>query len=137
MIDALKLFVPTYIIGMLVDFVWLGVVASSLYKNQLGTLLRSTTAFTAGHWFSAALVYVAIVGGSMLFVLPRATSYGTAALYGALFGLITYAIYELTNYALLNGWPLTIVFVDIAWGAALGALTGVVLFACKSHLTSL
>lgn len=134
--DFLKLFVPTYIIGMLVDFVWLGVIAGSLYKNQLGGLLRSTTAFAPGHWLSAALVYVAIVGGSVLFVLPKASSYGTAALYGALFGLVTYAIYELTNYALLVGWPLTIVFVDIAWGGVLGALTGLVLYACKSYFIS-
>lgn len=54
-------------------------------------------------------------------VLPAAEreSARHALVMGALFGLFTYATYELTNLATMEGWPLSIVFVDIAWGAAL------------------
>lgn len=41
---------------------------------------------------------------------------------------MTYATYELTNLATLQGWPLGIVFIDIAWGVV---LTGAV--ACSGY----
>jgi uncharacterized membrane protein len=41
---------------------------------------------------------------------------------GALFGIFTYATYDLTNLATLKNWPLPIVFIDIAWGAVLTGL---------------
>jgi uncharacterized membrane protein len=40
---------------------------------------------------------------------------------GALFGLITYATYDLTNLATLKDWPVKVVVVDMAWGAVLAA----------------
>lgn len=126
--EFIKIFVPTYIIGLLVDFLWIGVVASGFYKSQLAGLLRSTKDFAPGHWVAVALVYVAIVAGIMLFVLPRAATIGQAAGYGALFGLVTYVLYECTNYALLLHWPAKVVFVDVLWGAALGALTATIAY---------
>jgi uncharacterized membrane protein len=41
----------------------------------------------------------------------------------ALFGLFTYATYDLTNLATLKNWPITIVFVDIVWGMVLSMIT--------------
>jgi uncharacterized membrane protein len=130
--DLIKVFVPTFIIGMVIDFIWIGVLAGGFYKTQLAGMIRATKDFTAGHWSAAALVYVAIVGGIMFFVLPRSSSVSQAALYGAIFGLISYAIYELTNYSLLLGWPSKIVFVDIAWGVVLCALLSMVAYQCKA-----
>jgi len=51
-------------------------------------------------------------------VLPgiEAGSAARAALLGALYGLFTYATYDLTNLATLKDWPVPIVFIDIAWG---------------------
>lgn len=129
----LKVFVPTYIIGMAIDFLWIGVIAGGFYKSQLSGMIRATKDFAGGHWAAAALVYVAIVGGIMLFVLPRATTLGQAALYGALFGLVTYGIYELTNYSLLLNWPAAVVFVDMLWGVVLCAITSVLAFWFSSH----
>jgi len=132
--DYLKIFVPTYIIGLLVDFLWIGVIAGGFYKTQLVGMIRATKDFAFGHWLAAALVYVAIVGGIMFFVLPRVTSFGQAALYGAIFGLVAYGIYELTNYSLLLNWPALVVVVDILWGAFLCALTSVVIFYLHNRL---
>ena len=52
----------------------------------------------------------------------------TAALYGALFGLIAYATYDLTNLATLQGWPLVVTAVDMVWGAALTASVSILGF---------
>ena len=38
------------------------------------------------------------------------------ALNGALFGLFTYATYDLTNYATLKDWTAALAVSDIAWG---------------------
>ncbi len=53
------------------------------------------------------------------------------ALYGALFGLFTYATYDLTNYGTLKAWTVTLVPSDIlrdmamtAVVSALGMLAG-------------
>jgi uncharacterized membrane protein len=50
-----------------------------------------------------------------------AGSLGQAVSKGALFGLVAYATYDLTNLATLRGWQLPMTLVDLAWGAALAA----------------
>ncbi len=49
-------------------------------------------------------------------------SLARALLWGGLYGFFTYATYDLTNMALIKGWPLKIVVVDIAWGVVLCAV---------------
>ena len=44
----------------------------------------------------------------------------------ALFGLLAYVTYELTNLATLKGWSTQIALIDVAWGAALSGVTGAV-----------
>ncbi len=78
-----------------------------------------------------ALVWLLIALGITLFVLPKASSFGSAALWGAAFGFVLYGVYDLTNYALLKGWPLPVVIVDIAWGAFLCAAAAMALFMLK------
>ena len=67
---------------------------------------------------SAALVVCVVLGSGIgLFVVPRATNLTPAAGYGALFGLLTYAVYDFTNYSTLKDWPFALALVDVAWGA--------------------
>jgi len=60
----------------------------------------------------------------------------TAAVYGALFGLFTYATYDLTNYATLRNWTLQLTVVDVAWGTILGAVTSIATVWVVSKLVS-
>jgi uncharacterized membrane protein len=46
--------------------------------------------------------------------------------YGALFGLITYATYDLTNLATMKDWPLLVTIVDLMWGMVLSASVSVI-----------
>ena len=76
---------------------------------------------------AALATWAVIVTGIQVFVLPRAAQ-GTITVFlfwGALFGAITYSIYDLTNYALLKDWPLAVTVVDILWGAVICGLTAV------------
>ena len=111
---------------MAIDFVWLSYIAGGVYTKALGALRRPLAEFTAGHWVSTALVYGLIAIGITVFVLPRATSMSTAALYGAIFGLVLYGVYECTSYALLANWPGSLIAVDIIWGAVLCGVLGAV-----------
>jgi uncharacterized membrane protein len=81
--------------------------------------------------WAGVLVWMLMALGLILFILPRAHSWQTALLYGALFGLVAYGIYDLTNHAFLVQWPLVVVAVDIAWGIFLYAAVSVLIFSLQ------
>lgn len=115
------------LIGLMVlDFLWIGLVASGLYRNQLGHLLHIEDGRMVVNIPAAIATWAVIVTGIQLFVLPRVPQTGSIALlllWGALFGVILYAVYDLTNYAVIKNWPLTVTLVDIVWGGVVCSLT--------------
>jgi uncharacterized membrane protein len=122
----LKLYVIALPIFFAIDMVWLGFVAKNFYRNQIGFLMRSDI-----NWVAAIVFYLLFMVGLVLFVIAPAiekNSWMHALLFGALFGLITYATYDLTNLATLKDWPLLVTVVDLAWGAALAALVSTVTY---------
>lgn len=113
-------YLGTAAVFLLVDLVWLGVVARGLYRRHLGHLLADEV-----NWGAAIVFYLLFVVGILVFAVLPAVERGSAvraALMGGLFGFFAYATYELTNLATLEGWPPGIVFVDIAWGTVLTAV---------------
>jgi uncharacterized membrane protein len=64
----------------------------------------------------AVVFYAGFVIGLLVFAVYPARSLLGAAARGGLFGLFTYATFEMTNLALLVGWPPWLVAVDILWG---------------------
>ena len=132
--NILKLFIPAMVCAAALDLLWMGVVAGSFYKNQLGALLRPSRDFAANHWVAIVLIYVAIAAGVVFFVLPRAGSTGQAALWGAAFGLVLYGLYELTNYSLLQNWPPAVLIVDTLWGAVICAATSAVVYHLNNEI---
>ena len=60
----------------------------------------------------------------LIFVLHRfIISKNAKPLEAFMLGASIYGVYELTNYATLNNWPLEMVFLDTIWGGTLFALT--------------
>ena len=57
-----------------------------------------------------------------------------ALLYGALFGLVCYATYDLTNLALAKNWPLLVTIVDLMWGAFLAASVSTITYLIATKL---
>jgi uncharacterized membrane protein len=49
-------------------------------------------------------------------------------IYGAFFGLVTYATYDLTNLATLKDFPLLVTIVDLVWGMVLSASVSIVTY---------
>jgi uncharacterized membrane protein len=69
----------------------------------------------------ALLFYLIFLAGLNLFVLAphKDSSYGTIAQYGAAFGFVTYATFDLTSQAVFIDFPTIVVVVDLCWGAFL------------------
>ena len=113
----LKLYIVAVVTFFVIDLVWLGVVARSFYRNQMGHLLKTDV-----NWAAAVVFYlVFVVGIVVLAVWPAVErqSLGHAIALGALLGLVTYAAYDLTNLATLEGFPFAVVLVDMTWGTVL------------------
>ncbi|HBG32797.1 MAG: hypothetical protein A2009_00080 [Tenericutes bacterium GWD2_38_27] len=124
MLTFLKLYGVSFVIFFAIDLLWLGIIAKKIYQNQIGHLLKTDV-----NWVAAIIFYLLFIGGLVIFVLMPAVEKGSIvqALYmGALFGLLTYATYDLTNLATLKDWPLQITFIDLAWGTFLGASTSTI-----------
>lgn len=123
-----KLFLSTAFVIMVMDAIWLGFLMTGFYKNQLGSLARRSGDAMNPIWWAAIVVYVILPLGILAFVLPRAAdgSLLAAMAWGALFGVITYGVYDFTNYATLDKWPLVLVAVDVIWGGVIcGVAAGV------------
>jgi uncharacterized membrane protein len=101
---------------LVLDGVWLGVLMKTFYRDQLAAIARLKDGGFAPVWSAVAPVYVLLAIGVAVFVVPRAADAWSAAKYGALFGLVVYGVYDLTNYSTLTQYPLAIAVVDICWG---------------------
>ncbi len=113
----LKLYFCTLLAFFAIDMVWLGLVARGFYQKHLGFLLR-----TNPNWSAAVVFYLLFVLGLLVFVVVpslEAASTKKVLILGALFGLITYATYDLTNLATVKDWPWVVTVVDLLWGGVL------------------
>ncbi|MFM8367692.1 MAG: DUF2177 family protein, partial [Chloroflexota bacterium] len=102
-----------------IDSLWLGLVAPSFYRSQIGYIMAETP-----NYFAAGLFYLVFIFGMVVFIVEPGVCEGTlmqSVSRGALFGLVTYATYDLTNLATLEGWPVLLTVVDLTWGTVLSA----------------
>ena len=106
---------------LLLDAIWLGLVAKNSYIQAMQGLMREDV--HVWPWVVFYSLYcMAIV---YLVVLPRKDSdSGRPVLAaGAVLGAAAYGAYNMTNYALLAGWPLGISLQDWAWGTVVTSLS--------------
>ncbi|SMH47267.1 DUF2177 family protein [Mesorhizobium australicum] len=110
---------------LVIDAVWLTIMADTLYRPLLGDKLEPRFVLAP-----AVAFYLIYVAGIVFFaVMPALTEGGLAkaVVNGAVLGFVAYATYDLTNHATLRDWPLTITLADMMWGTfvtAIGASAG-------------
>lgn len=115
------------------DALWLGVVAQKLYQREFGSMLLEKPNMGA-----AAAFYSLYLFGVVFFAVKPALEGGgwmRALLQGALFGLVAYATYDLTNLATLKGFPVRVVAPDLIWGMVVTAVAAVAGYAAASRLS--
>ncbi len=118
-VSLLQTYAVSLVAFLILDFAWLGLIARSFYRRQLGELLSPDV-----RWSAAVVFYLIFVAGVVVFAVLPAVERGSlvrALLLGGFFGLVAYAAYDLTNLATLRGFPTLVAAVDMAWGTVLTA----------------
>ncbi len=118
--DHIILFIFSFSTFLLIDLLWLGIIAKNLYLNFLGDLLAEKT-----NWLAAIVFYIIFIIGILHFsVIPSIQRENQAMSFknGAFLGFLCYSTFELTALALLDNWPEGLVWIDILWGTVLTSL---------------
>jgi uncharacterized membrane protein len=105
---------------LLLDAVWLGVVARPMYAAGIGHLMADQP-----NWLAAGLFYLVYALGLLGFAVrpfDAAAGWRTPLMTAAAFGFVAYATYDLSNLATLKGWPWSIAILDMAWGSLVSTL---------------
>jgi uncharacterized membrane protein len=121
-----KLFFIALPVFFVIDMAWLVLVAKKFYQQQIGFLMKPDI-----NWLAAIIFYLLFIAGLVLFVISPAVekhSWVHALIFGALFGLISYATYDLTNLATLKDWPVIVTVVDLIWGTVLASAISVITY---------
>jgi uncharacterized membrane protein len=130
----IKLFFIALAVFFAIDMVWLVLIAKKFYREQIGFLMKPDI-----NWIAAIIFYLLYIAGLVVFVISPAIqkhSWTNAILFGALFGLISYATYDLTNLATIKGWPVLVTLVDLAWGMVLSASVSLLTYLIFTRVVS-
>ena len=121
--------ISAVIFGIL-DFLWLGRVGRPLYDDRIGHLLAAEFNMAA-----AIAFYILYVLGITYFVtIPalQAGSLGRAVFGGAFLGLLAYGSWNLVNLSVVDGFPASILPIDMTWGTvATGTTAALTYFICR------
>src|ERR1700709_1933948 len=110
----LTAYISALVVMGILDGIWFSFSVSKIYRPGLGALMADKPLIPAAVAFY--LLYIA--GLTYLIVLPALATdqFGSAVSRGAVFGLVAYGTSDLTNLAIVRGWPLSIALIDLVWG---------------------
>ncbi|HMQ09698.1 MAG TPA: DUF2177 family protein [Oligoflexia bacterium] len=126
MVLDIKNFLLVLLYMISIDAIWLKFIVGKVFVEHAKTVFREDGVLL----WSAAIVYVLMTLGLMIFVKPyieRHQSMLPIFLYGGVFGFIIYGVFDFTNHAILKQWPLNLIVLDLVWGAFLLGSSSLVL----------
>ena len=120
------LFIIIYVYYILIDgamiFLYTGKVFGSMIKNiQKGEPMKT-------RMLPGIICFWVLAFGYTYFILPKIRDDAIvidSLKYGAVFGLVVYAVYDLTNLSTFGKYETTTAIVDILWGGVLGFIVSV------------
>lgn len=125
--ELVKIYSVTLVSFLALDSIWLGLIAPKFYKKHIGFLMTQHPNF-----FAALVFYLIFILGLVVFVIQPAlnteSSWTTVLVKGALFGLVTYATFDLTNQAVIKNWPWLVTGVDLVWGTFITSMVSLTAF---------
>ena len=113
-------YVAALVVFVAGDMTWLTLMSPRLYRPVLGPMLAEKPDVK-----TAVVFYLLYLVGIVAFAVAPGLRAGrplVAVGWGALFGLVAYSVYDLTNQATLKVWSVRLSLVDMAWGAAITGL---------------
>lgn len=114
MVRIISAYVATLAAFAVLDFLWIGTMANTLYRPVMKDILLADFRFAP-----AILFYLLYAFGIVLFaILPglHGNEILRTVILGATLGLIAYGTYDLTNFATLKNWDTRITVIDMIWG---------------------
>jgi uncharacterized membrane protein len=131
-IQNISIFIAMLFTIMLLDYLWLGIITKNFIITQFGSLVKVTNGSIDIKLIYGILAWSIIALGALIFAVHPNDTIAKAALMGAVFGFITYGIYDLTNITFIQNYPIKFGIVDIAWGTFLcGTISAVGKFISK------
>jgi uncharacterized membrane protein len=127
----LKVAAISVIIFIILDLIWLSVVARSIYFKEmsyLATIENERIVFNlpVGLGVQAIIALGLAVFVSLAILVEN--SLFASVFVGAFAGFVLYCTYDLTNLSFIKGYSVLITIIDIAWGTAQGVFSGFYVF---------
>lgn len=119
--EVIRNYFITFGVYLIIEMLWLGILAKNLYEKYIGHLMAAKPNIIV-----SLIYFVIVIAGLIFFAINPAlekSSINYAFFAGAVFGLMSYATYSMTNLATLKDWPALITVVDVMWGTILNSLT--------------
>lgn len=101
---------------IVLDLLWILFFMSKKYQKQVMEVQGSKLVIDK---MSVIYVYILMIIGLVVFVLPNirmGSELKDSLMYGFLFGVVVYGVYDFTNNALFENWNTTLAYIDILWG---------------------
>lgn len=127
----IKLLIESMVTFLLLDAAWISQVATPWMKKAVPHLMATTPNLLAAVAFY--LLYLSVL--LILFILPglsHKVGYQTIAFQTFLFGFTAYATYDLTNLAVMRGYPTSMAIADMLWGGVLTMITSLIIYKLNS-----
>ncbi len=128
----LKVSFSSAILFVLLDFLWLAIIASAWYRQTLGFLAeldpQGKIIFNIPIGLIAQVVIALALSAVIMLALRVDNRLVVALGWGAFIGFAIYATYDFTNLSFVKGWPLWISLLDVAWGTLQGLMAGAYVF---------
>ena len=109
-----------YIIGiailLILDLLWITYYMNEQYRVQVKTIQKSDMKVNG---IAGVFAYLLMVLGLIVFVLPQIRkdhAFVDSLIYGFLFGIVVYGVYDFTSAAVFKDWNMSLALIDILWG---------------------
>lgn len=127
---SIKNFIITFIVFLLLDSIWLSISGphwNNMVKNLTGEPMNNTSLKKIISYSAGPIAYILIALGILILVLPRInmeTAWKDAMLYGGIFGLTVYGVFDLTNLVLFSTkYNIILGISDIIWGVLVSIIS--------------
>ena len=122
-----RTFLIVLVLLIAIDGMIIGIFLSDFYERELRDIARMKDGMIEPIWLGIGVVYILLALGLTFYVVLKDENHSEAGIFlkGALFGLVVYGLYNISNYSLLNNWKMNVLIVDIVWGATLCGVVAV------------
>jgi len=123
-IKKMKQYIFSSAILLILDILWISIYMKNKYIKQIRKIQNYDMKINI---IAGLLSYTLMILGLCVFVIPKISSekhLQDSLIYGGLFGLIVYGIFDFTNMAVLEKWDTRLALIDIAWGSFVYSISG-------------